>query len=63
MSIMHPSDDDAAFDAANTNAGLYLRVRWVKRLRAALLPFAEGRETQSDRDEAAKVLDETKEWL
>lgn len=63
MSLMHPSDDDADLARGHAEEGFAMRVRWVKRLRAALLPFAEGRATDADRAEARAALDETKEWL
>lgn len=63
MSQLHPTEEDEAFAQGNTEAGLRLRVAWVKLLRAALLPFVEGRATDEDLKSAKAALERTKEWL
>lgn len=62
---LHWSDDDDAFARGNAEAGLRMRVEWVKKLRACLERFAyhDGQTTHEDIELARKVLDETKEWL
>jgi hypothetical protein len=59
----HYDAEDEAFAQGHTEHALNKRVQWVKDLRAALLPFVEGRATEGDRQHAEKVLAGTKEWL
>lgn len=47
----------------HADEGFNMRVKWVKALREALLPFVEKKATEADRQHAEKVLEETKEWL
>lgn len=63
MSQLHPTDEDRAWADGHAEAGFKMRVAWVKKLRAALTPFAQGIGNKTDEAHARKVLDETKEWL
>lgn len=63
MALLHPTEEDDAFAAGHAAAGLELRVKWVKKLREALAPFAEERANEADVLRAKRVLETTKEWL
>jgi C4-dicarboxylate-specific signal transduction histidine kinase len=47
----------------NTNDAIFDRAARIKRLLKALKPFAENSETEADRIEARKCMEEIKEWL
>lgn len=59
--IFKYTDEDAADERANAEAGLYLRVRWVHKLRAELERLRD--KYPQERDSIDALLSETREWL
>lgn len=60
MGLLHSADDDA-FAQGHTEAGLAMRVKWVKKLQAELKRLKAAHPEEAEKID--KVLEETKEWL